>query len=136
MPTQRQMRVNSLLQEEISLIVLRELPDPELNLTTITSVEVSPDLRHARVFASVFGEDEEYRLALNALKRHRKEIQELIGDRLDLRFTPRLNFVADRTAEQAQRIETLLHRIAEEPPLPEAPPESLPADEPDDEDEE
>ena len=137
MPTQRQMRVNSLLKEEISSIVLRELPDPELRLTTITSVQASPDLRHARVFASVLGDDEEeYRLALNTLKRHRKEIQALIGDRLDLRYTPRLTFLADHTAEHAQRIETLLGRIAEEPPLPEPPAgtEPLPVDDLDDDD--
>ena len=129
MPTQRQMRVNSLLQEEISSIVQRELPDPELDLTTITAVEVTPDLRYARVFASVLGEEEEFRLALNALKRRRKLIQEYLGDRLDLRYTPRLSFVADHTAARAQQIETLLHRIAEEPPLPEGEPESAPGEE-------
>jgi ribosome-binding factor A len=108
------MRVNSLLQQEISLILQRELLDPELSLTTITEVEVAPDLRSARVYASVIGEEEEMRLALSALKRNRKHIQELLADRVDLRYTPRLTFIADRTAAQAQRIETILHHLAEE----------------------
>lgn len=130
MPTQRQMRVNSLLQEEISSILQRELPDAELRLTTITAVEVSLDLRYAKVFASVLGEEEDSRQALSALKRHRKEIQELLGHRLDLRYTPRLTFVADRTAARAQRIETILHHLAEQeslPPRPEAPTADLDA---------
>ena len=124
MPTQRQRRVNSLLQQEISLIMQRELPDPELRLATITDVEVSPDLRHARVFASVLGEEEDSRLALAALRRHRKRIQELLGRQVELRYTPRLTFIADRTAARAQRLEALLHKITEEAPLPPAEPEN------------
>jgi ribosome-binding factor A len=121
MPTQRQRRVNSLLQEEISAIIQRELPQPELRLTSISSVEVSPDLRHARVFVSTLGEEEVATKALGALKRARKLIQERLGEHVELRFTPRLTFIADHTAARAQRIESLLHRIADEPPLPEAP---------------
>lgn len=131
MPTQRQMRVNSLLQQEISLIVQRELLDPELTLTTITGVEVAPDLRTAKVYASVLGEEAAVELALSALKRHRKHVQELLGDRLDLRYTPRLTFVADHTPAQAQRIEMILHHLAQESTEAEAPEDSAEATSPD-----
>ena len=130
-PSQRQMRVNSLLQEEISLILQRELMTPELSLTTITGVEVSPDLRSARVYFSALGEPQEEALhaALAALLKQRKLIQRLLADHVELRYTPKLFFVADTTAAHAQELETLLHRVAQEPPLPPLPeqPEGLAA---------
>jgi ribosome-binding factor A len=120
MPSQRQRRVNSLLQEEISLILQRDLMEPELSLTTITEVEVAPDLRTAKVYFSALGEDEDeaLRLALSALLKQRKLIQRLLADHVELRYTPKLFFIADTTAARAQELETLLHRVAQEPPLP------------------
>ncbi|HEY3396808.1 MAG TPA: 30S ribosome-binding factor RbfA [Armatimonadota bacterium] len=127
MPTQRQVRINSLLQEEISRILLLELQDPELRLVSITGVVVSPDLRNAKVYASVMADDDEQIwAALAALMRNRKRIQSLIAHNVILRQTPRLRFVADRTAANAQRIETLLGKIAQEPPLPDAPEDEAP----------
>jgi ribosome-binding factor A len=58
MPTRRQQQVADLIQREISVLIQRELKDPRLGFVTITSVEVSPDLRHARVFYSVMGTPE------------------------------------------------------------------------------
>jgi len=114
MPTQRQERVNSLLQAEISRILQRELKEPAPERVTITGVEVSPDLHHAKVYVSVLGEEEEVRGALASLVRQRKIIQRLVAENVVLRYTPRLLFVADRTAARAQRIEMLLQRIAQE----------------------
>ena len=127
MPTQRQERINSLLQEEISRILLRELQDEVLSLVTITGVEVSPDLHHARVFASVLGEDEQVHEAMKVLLKRRKEIQHYIAENVVLRYTPRLTFLADRTAAHAQRLEILLSKVAQEPPLP-PPPDEAPHD--------
>jgi ribosome-binding factor A len=118
MPTQRQERVNSLLQAEISRILQRELKEPAPERVTITGVEVSPDLHHAKVYVSVLGEEEEVRSALASLVRQRKIIQRLVAENVVLRYTPRLVFVADRTAARAQRIEMLLQRIAQEPARP------------------
>ncbi len=117
MPTQRQERVNSLLQAEISRILQRELKEPAPERVTITGVEVSPDLHHAKVYVSVLGEEPEVRHALASLVRQRKTIQRLVAENVVLRYTPRLLFVADRTAARAQRIEMLLQKIAQEPEL-------------------
>jgi ribosome-binding factor A len=118
MPTQRQERVNSLLQEEISRILQQELQDEVLSLVTITGVQVSPDLHHARVYASVLGEEEQVREAMTTLFKRRKLIQRHLAESVVLRYLPRLTFVADRTAARAQRIEMLLQKVAQEPPLP------------------
>ncbi len=123
MPTQRQERVNSLLQEEISRILVRELQDEILSLVTITGVQVSPDLHQARVYASVLGDDEQVHEAMKVLLKRRKEIQRYLAESVELRYLPRLSFIADRTALGAQRIEVLLSKIAEEPPLPPLPEE-------------
>jgi ribosome-binding factor A len=123
MPSQRQERINSLLQEEISRIIVRELQDEALLPVTITGVEVSPDLHHARVYASVLGDDVALREAMKTLAKRRVQIQGYLAESIVLRRLPRLTFLADRTAASAQRIETLLTKLAEEPPVPRPPEE-------------
>lgn len=122
MPTQRQLRVNNLLQHEIAQIAARELHDPDLGFVTITGVEVTVDLRHAKVFVSVLGSEVEKRKSMGALIRARHFIRGLIGDRLDLKYVPELTFCLDETAERAERLERILrqtasdHEGADEPP--------------------
>ena len=113
MPTQRQLRVNALLHHEIADIVRRDLADPDIGFITITGVEVSADLRHARVFLSVLGDEQATRRSMGAVIRARKVIRGLLGDRLDMRYVPELTIKLDDTAERAQRMETLLREVAE-----------------------
>ncbi len=112
MPTQRQERVNNLLQYEISEIVRREMQDPRLGFLTITGVAVSVDLRYADVFVSVLGTKKESSDTLKALTRARGFIRSHLGPRLDLRYTPELRFKLDQTAVHAQHIEQLLKQQA------------------------
>jgi ribosome-binding factor A len=115
MPTQRQLRVADRLRREIAHILRREVEDPRVGFVTITDVEVSPDLKHARVFFSVLGDSpDEPREALRGLIRARSFIRKCLADQAELRFTPELEFRYDPTAERAQRIEMLLHQIAAE----------------------
>lgn len=114
MPTQRQLRVNNLLRHELADIVLREMDDPDLGFATITGVDVSVDLRHAKVFVSVLGDDEAKRKTMGALIRARHFIRGHLRDRLDLRHIPELIFRLDDTAEKAQHMEQLLRGVAEE----------------------
>lgn len=113
MPTQRQQRVNSLLQREISDILRREMEDPRVGFITVTGVDVSADLRHATVNVSVLGDAESKRQTLRALIRARNFIRNHLGDRLDLRRVPQLTIHLDDTAERAQRMEQLLREVAE-----------------------
>ncbi|NSW55376.1 MAG: 30S ribosome-binding factor RbfA [Armatimonadetes bacterium] len=114
MPTQRQLRVNKLLQEEIADILQRELQDPLIGFATITGVEVTPDLKHAKVFVSVLGDDEAKHSTMKALRRGHKYVRAVLADRITLKSIPELNFRLDETAERAQRIEILLRQSAEE----------------------
>jgi ribosome-binding factor A len=113
MPTQRQLRVNNLLQQEIASILRREITDPHVGFVTITGVEVSVDLRHARVFVSVLGDETAKKESMAAVIRARNFIRGLLGDRLDLRYIPELRFQLDETAEKAQQMEILLNKVAE-----------------------
>ena len=140
-------RVSQLIRDEISSILRRDIHDPLIGFVTITDVRVSPDLRHARVFFSVLGSDEQVRDSIKGLLRARKHINALLGDRLALRYIPKLQFQYDETAARAQRMEQLLksehevlaedlarHEAEEEAAAAEAPEEELEDEEYDDED--
>ncbi len=122
--TRRAERVNDLLREEISEIVLRELKDPRLGgLISITQVEASPDFRHARVFFSVMGTDDERASSLKALNAANGYIRRELRTRLkSLRSVPEMDFRLDDSIERGARLSALLHQVAEELPPPDAPP--------------
>jgi ribosome-binding factor A len=109
------MRMARRVQEELSRILLREIDDPLVRLVTVTDVELSPDLKHARVFFSVLAEGEDAPTeALRGLRRAAKHIRYLLAQEGELRFTPALEFRFDPTAQRAQRIEAILHQLHEE----------------------
>jgi|SRR5579875_7908 len=104
-------RVNELLREEISDLVQRELKDPRLGgLISITSVETSPDFRHARVFVSVLGTEEQRQSTLKALHAAEGFLRHELRARLrSLRTVPELVFRADTSIERGARLTSLLN---------------------------
>ena len=106
-------RVNALLQRELGTLISEELSDPRIAFTTVTSVEVSDDLRSARVHVSVLGDDEAVKKTMTGLEDAKKFLRHQIGSRTDLRFVPEITFVVDRSAERAVRIAGLLREARE-----------------------
>jgi ribosome-binding factor A len=104
-------RVNQLIREEISLLLQRELKDPRLGFVTVTHVETSPDLRIAKVFVSVLGDEAKWTASLTALASARGFVRNWLRQHLDLRQTPELDFRADRSMEHAARIQELLRQL-------------------------
>jgi ribosome-binding factor A len=104
-------RVNQLIREEISLLLQRELKDPRLGFITVTAVETTPDLRSAKVFVSVLGDDQQWAASLSALGGARGFIRNWLRQHLDLRITPELSFRPDRSLEHAARIQQLLRQL-------------------------
>jgi ribosome-binding factor A len=104
-------RVNQLIREEISLLLQRELKDPRLGFVTVTHVETSPDLRIAKVFVSVLGDESQWKASLTALASARGFVRNWLRQHLDLRQTPELDFRADRSMEHAARIQELLRQL-------------------------
>lgn len=111
---QRLERINNLIRDEISAMLRRDLHDPLIGFVTITSVEVSPDLRHAKVFFSVLGDPEQVKNSTKGLLRARKFINSRLAERIELRYIPHLRFILDETAAKAQRMESLLDREHDE----------------------
>lgn len=112
--TRRTERINDLLQEEISDLLLRDMKDPRLSgLVTITEVDVSPDLRRAKVFVSVMGTDEQKASTFEALDAAARYLQRELGQRLTIRRTPELAFIKDDSLERGARILALLDETAD-----------------------
>lgn len=108
MTTKRTERVARELQRELSQIVLYELKDPRIGFITITRVEPTADLKSARVFISVLGNETSREKSLDALSHARGYIQKIIGERMKLRFTPILSFHYDEELEEQFRISKII----------------------------
>ena len=95
-------RVGELIQRELGLLLLDKISDPRLQNCTITAVEMSDDLRHAKVFYTMIGADEErvYN-AQSGFKKARGFLRKIIGDNLELRYVPDLRFVHDASMDYA-----------------------------------
>jgi ribosome-binding factor A len=108
MTSGRMRRVDEAMREVLSDALGRDLKDPRVGFVTVTAVETSPDLRHARVFVSVLGADDERRASLEGLSSAHGFLQRRIASELRLKHTPQLVFVEDDTARRAARVERLL----------------------------
>ena len=109
--SQRTERVDELLRQEITSIVARDVADPRIGFVTITSVETTPDLRHAKVWVSVIGQPDERKAAVKALGRAMPFVRHELGSRLRLRRIPDLHVELDDTAERGTRVLSLLHDL-------------------------
>lgn len=107
-------RINEQLRQEISILVRDEVRDPRVGLATITAVETSPELDHARVYITTLGDDEEKEHVLEGLRSAAPFIRGQLGRRLHMRRIPELHFQVDRVLEEATRIESLLREVLPE----------------------
>ena len=101
-------RINELLREEIALMLRNEVRDPRVGLATITAVETSPELDHARIYFTTLGEEEERAEVQAGLSSAAAFIRTQLSRRLHLRRVPELHFQYDRMLDEASRIEQLL----------------------------
>ena len=111
--TRRTRQVGELLKEELDDIIRREVKDPRIGFFSITQVEVPPDLRTARVFVSVLGDDDERAATLSALATASKFIRFHLKPRLRMRQIPELEFRDDRSMEYAHQISQALREVRE-----------------------
>ena len=111
--SERSRRVDHLLQEEISAIVQREVHDPRVGFVTITSVETTPDLRHATVWASVIGDETQRRASMEALGRAMPFVRHQLGS-LRLKRIPELHLREDDSAQRGTRVMRLLEQVEAE----------------------
>lgn len=106
----RMKKITALIRDELSLIFLHKIQDPELGLTTITNVKVSPDLRTAKIYVSVF-EKENRELTLEKLNGIKGLIRTELAHRVRLRHVPELSFFIDDTLDYVEKVENIFKEI-------------------------
>ncbi|MGN6373018.1 MAG: 30S ribosome-binding factor RbfA [Solirubrobacteraceae bacterium] len=108
MSSDRMRRVDEAIREVIGDAVSSELKDPRVGFVTVTDVSTSADLRHARVYVSVLGDEERRQDTLAGLQSAHGYLQRRIASELHLKRTPTLTFAYDDTSERAMRLDSLI----------------------------
>lgn len=130
MTSRRTQKAAEAIREVVGMAILADLKDPRIRDVTVTYVEVSPDMRQAKIHVSVMGDDTKQQLSLRGLQNAAGFLQSKVAKRIDTRYTPRLVFVLDLGVKRSIEISQILQSVLPSPPADEA--ESEPA-EPDDE---
>jgi len=110
----RSSRVSGLVGRELSVIIDRELRDERIGMVTVTGVDMSRDLKNARVYVSVLGDDEETNRSLDALNAAAPYIRARLGERVVLRYLPNLQFFFDSSTVDGMRMDRILDEIRQD----------------------
>ena len=114
MSSQRPGRVQEAIRQEVSLIIQNEIKDPRIGFITVTKVELTPDLRYARIYFSVLGEDKDKHLALKGLDNAKGYIKGVLSDKIKLRYMPDIEFKIDESLEHTKHIYDILENLKKE----------------------
>jgi ribosome-binding factor A len=111
MTSRRAQKVAEAIREVVSMAILTELKDPRVKDVTVTFVEVSSDLRHAKVHVSVMGDETRQQLSLRGLQSAAGFLQAKIASQVEMRYTPRLNFLLDQGVKRSIEIAQILREV-------------------------
>jgi ribosome-binding factor A len=107
-------RINEEIRKEISDIIRNEIRDPRLTaMISVTKVDVTKDLRYAKVFVSIYGTEEDKKNSLSALKNSSSFIRREVGYRVNLRHTPEITIELDTSIEHGMHINSLIEKLKE-----------------------
>jgi ribosome-binding factor A len=116
MPSRRLLKAAEAIREVVSMAILTELRDPRVKNVTVTSVEVLPDMKQARVYVTIMGDEKQQKLTLHGLQSSAGFLQHKIADRIETRYTPRLEFIFDEGVKNALEIDRILKRVLPKDP--------------------
>lgn len=123
MTSRRVQKAAQAIREVVSMAILADLKDPRIQGVTVTYVEVSPDMRLAKVHVSIMGDDATQRLCLHGLQSAAGYLQQKISHRIDTRYTPRVRFELDMGVKKSIAIAKMLDEVLPHDTLPnDAPP--------------
>jgi len=126
MTSRRALKAAEAVREVVSMAILAELNDPRIRDVTVTHVEVSGDLRYAKVHVSIMGDETRQNLSLRGLRSAAGYLQAKVAERIDTRYTPRIQFLLDQGVKKSIEVARILHEVL--PPPPEEPSEEGPSD--------
>ena len=104
-------KLQELIKQEMSKMLLKELKDPRIGFVTVTDVEMTGDLREAKIYVSVMGDEEKVKSSLEGLNSALGFIRREIGQRVRLRFTPEISFALDTSLDYGDHIQKLLLQV-------------------------
>ena len=111
MTSRRVLKAAEAIREVVSMAILTDLRDPRIQNVTVTFVEVSGDMRLAKVKVSVMGDESQQELCLKGLQNAAGYLQQKVGDRIDTRYTPKLRFELDRGVKHALEVDRILREV-------------------------
>ena len=111
MSSRRAQKTAEAVREVVGMAILTDLQDPRIRGVTVTFVEVSDDLRHAKVHVSVMGSPTQQNLSLHGLQNAAGYLQAKIASRVEMRYTPRLTFVLDQGVKRSIEVAQILKRV-------------------------
>ena len=111
MTSRRTLKAAEAIREVVSMSILTELKDPRVRDVTVTRVEVSGDMRQAKVHVSIMGDETKQRLGLHGLQSAAGFLQSKVAARIDTRYTPRLEFVLDLGVKKSIEIAAILNQV-------------------------
>jgi ribosome-binding factor A len=114
MSGRRLLKAAEAIREVVSMAILTELRDPRVKHVTVVGVEVTPDMREAKVLISIMGNESQQRTTLTGLDNARGFLQTRIAERIDTRYTPKLSFVVDDGVKKSVVVQQILDQIARE----------------------
>jgi ribosome-binding factor A len=109
----RSEKVGSLIKEELGLLFQRNFSMTDFGFLTVTDVQMSPDLKVAKVYVSIFGDEERKEKSFAKLEAQKPSIRSMLGHAVRLRFTPEIIFYLDETLDRAMKLENIFHKIHE-----------------------
>jgi ribosome-binding factor A len=110
-PSRRPQRLALQIQHEVSLMLSRDIKDRRIGFVTVTGVQLSPDLRHARIFISSMGSETQKEESLAALNHATGWIRHELGQRIRMKFLPDIAFLNDTSQDYGERIDRLIDEI-------------------------
>jgi ribosome-binding factor A len=111
MSSRRVLKAAEAIREVVSMAILTDLRDPRIEGVTVTYVDVSPDMRQANVHVSIMGSETQQKLCLHGLKNSAGYLQSKLSDRIDTRYTPRLQFKLDEGVKKSLEISRMLSEL-------------------------
>ena len=116
MSSRRVLKAAEAIREVVGMAILADLKDPRIEGVTVTKVEVSPDMRQAKVYVSIMGDDRAADLCMHGLQSSAGYLQQKIAKRIDTRYTPRVIFELDMGVKNSIAIARLLEDVLPEQP--------------------
>jgi ribosome-binding factor A len=111
MPSRRLEKAAEAIRGVVSMAILAELKDPRVRDVTVTHVEVSPDMRHAKIHVSVMGDEAYQKLTLRGLQSAAGFLQAKIAERIEIRYTPKLSFLLDQGIKRSIAVAQILQQV-------------------------